>query len=430
MSLAIKSPRALRGVRPGGRGGPFAVLDIGTSKICCLIARPRPGRGFQVLGRGYQLADGLQRGEVVEVEAAEASIRAVLHEAEQEAGEQVTSVLAAVGGGRPRSHLMRVERPIKGRSITEEDIETALERARSEVQGTGAATLHVVPVEMSVDGGRPLRDPRGVKGQRLDLLVHVVAAEAQPLRTITSCLERAHLDVLGLVAAPCAAGHGCLTEDELEQGCLLVDMGAGATQVAHFTGGRLAFVEQVLKGGEKITSDLAYGLSTSRREAERLKTLYGGVLWRACDDNVRLEVPLIDDAADEPTGEVPRTRLTFIIRSRVEDIFSELIGRMRSRGDVLRARPPRSIVLTGGAAQIEGMDELAEEMFGLKARIARPRGLQETPGAEDDPTWTVAAGALAMVGGTDSGLGWSNGEEKRTLRSGFVRLREWLRENF
>ncbi|MDF1587495.1 cell division protein FtsA [Marinimicrococcus flavescens] len=430
MSVALKPPRGMGGVRAGGRGGPFAVLDIGTSKICCLIARPRPGRGCQVLGRGYQLADGLERGEIIDVEAAESSIRAVLHEAEQQAGEQVTAVLAAVGAGRPRSHLMRVERPLNGRSITDEDIETALGRARAEVLGTGAAVLHVVPVEMSVDGGRPLRDPRGVKGQLLDLLVHVVAADAQPLRTITSCLERAHLDVLGLVAAPYAAGHGCLTEDELEQGCLLVDMGAGATQVAHFTGGNLAFVEQVLKGGEKITADVAYGLSSSLREAERLKTLYGGVLWRTCDDNIRLEVPLIDDADDEPSGEVSRTRLTFIIRSRVEEIFSELIERLRNGSDVLRARPPRSIVLTGGAAQLEGMGELAEEMFSLKVRVARPRGLQEVPGAEDDPSWAVAAGALAMASGGDSGLGWSDGEEKRTLRSGLARLKEWLRENF
>lgn len=429
MTAATVGLRQLVKPRPG-RGGTLAVLDVGTSKICCYIGRPAGQGGFRLIGRGYQLADGLKAGEIVDVEAAEASIQAVLHEAEQQAGETIREVVATVGAGRPRSQLLRVERPLNGRSVAEEDIQRSLERARLEMVAPGVTVLHTLPVEAVVDDGRPLEDPRGVTGERLDLLVHLVVADSQPVRNLMACLERCHLEVRSLVAAPFAAGMGCLAEDEMRRGVLLVDIGAGATQAAHFSGGRLLHVDQILKGGDKITGDLAFGLSTSQREAERIKNLYGGVLWRSCDDNVRVAVPLIGDHADLPTGEVPRTRLTYIIRARVEEIFQELMGRLQRAADVLQAKPPRSIVLTGGAAQIEGMDELAEELFRLPARIGRPRAVEGRHGSEDDPCCSAAAGALLLAARGDGGLGWSDTSERPKLAESITRFREWLRQNF
>ena len=410
MTATTAGLRQLVRPRPG-RGGPLAVLDVGTSKICCYIGRPAGQGGFRLIGRGYQLADGLKAGEIVDVEAAEGSIQAVLHEAEQQAGETIREVVATVGAGRPRSQLLRVERPLNGRSVAEEDIQRSLERARLEVAAPGVTVLHTLPVEAVVDDGRPLEDPRGVTGERLDLLVHLVVADSQPVRNLMACLERCHLEGRSLVAAPFAAGMG-------------------ATQAAHFSGGRLLHVDQLLKGGDKITGDLAFGLSTSQREAERIKNLYGGVLWRSCDDNVRVAVPLIGDHADLPTGEVPRTRLTYIIRARVEEIFQELMGRLQRAADVLQAKPPRSIVLTGGAAQIEGMDELAEELFRLPARIGRPRAVEGRHGSEDDPCCSAAAGALLLAARGDGGLGWSDTSERPKLAESITRFREWLRQNF
>ena len=251
MTTMTAAWRHLMSSRPAHRGAPQAVLDIGTSKVCCYIARSRPGHGFAVLGRGYQLADGLKAGEIIDADAAEASIQAVLHEAEQHSGETVRGVVAAIGAGRLRSRLIKVDRPLHGRKIADDDIRRTLERAREEVSDPGIAVLHVIPVEIAVDGGRPLKDPRGLAGQTLEVLVHLVLADIQPINNIVACLERCHLEVKGLIAAPYAAGLGVLTEDEMEQGCLVVDLGAGATQIAHFVGGRLAYLDQILKGGAK-----------------------------------------------------------------------------------------------------------------------------------------------------------------------------------
>lgn len=428
MSLALPLGRIHRsGIRPGTT---LAALDIGTSKIACFIASTGPGDGLVLLGRGLQSADGLRAGEIVDLEAAEAAVRAVLQEAEEQAGLMVESVVAAVGAGRPRSILLEVERPLGGRTVDEVDIEASLARVREEIVGQGLAVLHLVPLEARVDGGRPVEDPRGLVGRRLGLLVHAVAAEREPLQAVLRCLERCHLEVRRLVAAPYAAGMGCLGEDERERGCLLVDIGADATQIAHFAGGRLAHVDRIDIGGERITHDVAWGLSTTRREAERIKSLYGAVVWRACDDHVRIELRQSGDGSDPAVGEVPRTRLTTIVRARVEEIFDLVAERLREQGEILRARPPRSLVLTGGAAQLEGMDELAQERFGLPTRIGRPRGLLSGLRSDEDPGLSAALGALALGREEPGGPPLSALDGRRGVGDRLGRFRAWFRQNF
>jgi cell division protein FtsA len=428
MSLALPLTRhRLAGARSGTT---LAALDLGTSKIACFIAAAGPGGGLALLGRGLQSADGLQHGEIVDLEAAEAAVRAVLQEAEEQAGLVVETVVAAVGAGRPRSILLEVERPLGGRSVGESDLEAALARAREEVLASGLAVVHLVPIEARVDGGRPVADPRGLQGRKVVFLVHVVAAEREPLLAVMRCLERCHLSVHGLVVAPYASGLGCLTEDERERGCLLVDIGADATQVAHFAGGRLLHVDRVEIGGERITHDVAWGLSTTRREAERIKNLYGAVVWRACDDHVRIELRQPGEGSEMAAGEVPRTRLTTIVRARVLEIFDALAARLREQGEILRARPPRALVLTGGAAQLEGMDELAQERFGLPTRIGRPRGLLSGLRSDEDPGLSAALGALAFGRERGDGTPLSPFDGRRGVSDRLGRFRAWFRQNF
>jgi len=428
MSLALPLARPrLAGARSGTT---HAALDLGTSKIACFIAAAGPGGGLALLGRGLQSADGLERGEIVDLEAAEAAVRAVLQEAEEQAGLVVESAVVAVGAGRPRSILLEVERPLGGRGVGESDLEAALARAREEVVASGLAVLHLVPIEARVDGGRPVADPRGLQGRTVVFLVHVVAAEREPLLAVMRCLERCHLSVRGLVVAPYASGLGCLTEDERERGCLLVDIGADATQVAHFAGGRLLHVDRVEIGGERITHDVAWGLSTTRREAERIKNLYGAVVWRACDDHVRIELRQLGDGNEVASGEVPRTRLTTIVRARVLEIFDALAARLREHGEILRARPPRALVLTGGAAQLEGMDELAQERFGLPTRIGRPRGLLSGLRSDEDPALSAALGALAFAREGGEGMPLPGFDGRRGVSDRLGRFRAWFRQNF
>ncbi len=422
--------RLLTNHRRPHKNAPFGLLDIGSSKLCCYIVRTRGEEGFVLLGRGYQAAEGFQAGEVIDAEAAEASMLAVLNEAEEAAGETLREIAVSWSGGRPSAGLVTVECPIGGRLIDDDDIDRALEQVRGSVLGNERQILHILPVEMRPDGGDALADPRGLAAQTLDVTALVVSVAKPALRNLTACLERCHLDVMELTNATYAAGIGCLTVDEMRRGVLLLELGGGTTSLGLFSGGALCHLAQVPYGGEHVTRDLAYCLSTSRAFAERLKNLYGGVLCRACDDNVRIEVPIIGDQAEQPTGEVPRTRLTEIIRARVEETLTLIQSRLRDQEDLVQSKPPRSMVLTGGAAQIEGIEELAEEIFGLKARIGRPAAVRGRAGLEDQPCCSAAAGGLVLVTGRDGGSSWKQMSEVPALTSGLARLGHWLKQNF
>ncbi|MFZ1429402.1 MAG: cell division protein FtsA [Geminicoccaceae bacterium] len=403
---------------------------MGTSKLCCYIARPRPGRGVQLLGRGYQVAEGLKAGEIVDAEAAESSVLATLHEAEQQSGETLREIVLAVSGGRPQSTFVRVACQLHGRAVTDADVQLLLDRARHSASTPEREVLHAVPIELTVDGGRPLKDPRGLSGQRLEIVAHLVSMAGPALRNVLACLERCHVEVKAVVCASYAAGLACLAQDEIERGCLVLDMGGGSTGLTHYADGRLTLVEQVPYGGDHITGDLAFGLSTSRHHAERIKNLFGGAQFRSCDDGTRIEVPILGDHADMPTGEVPRTRVTEIVRARAEEILILAKRRLDEHRELLLARPARSIVLTGGGSQLEGLEELVQETFRLPTRRGRPGALQTAQGLEDQPCCATAAGAVGLVLGDDGGLGWRDQLEVSILSHRLARLGQWFRENF
>ncbi len=420
----------LVGQGPWRRGTAFGVLDVGTSKLCCYIARPRPGRGVQLTGRGYKVADGLRSGEIVDAEAAETAVLATLHEAEQQSGETLREIVLALSGGRPQSSYLRVACPLQGQAVCEADLHLLLDRARRSASTPEREVLHVVPIEVTIDGGKPLRDACGLTGERLEIVAHVITVAGPALRNVLACLERCHVEVKSVVCASYAAGLACLAEDELERGCLVIDMGGGTTGLTHFAGGRLTLVDQVPYGGDHVTGDLAYGLSTSRRYAERIKNLFGSTQFRSCDDSTRIELPLLGDHADLPMGEVPRTRITEIVRARMVEILQLAQRRLAEHDDLLASRPPRSIVLTGGGSQLEGVGELVQETFRLPTRCGRPSDLRTLGGLEDQPCCATAAGAVGLVLGDDGGLGWRDQVEVSVLSHRLARLGQWFRENF
>lgn len=429
VDVATMGWRRVVAARPATRTAPLAVLDIGTSKVCCFIARPRAGRGFAVIGRGYQVAEGIRGGDISDAEAADAALRAVLHEAEEQAGERLREVAVTVSGGRPRSSHVRVTTELAGRTVTDEDLSRLLRLAHDRIEDDRRAVVHVVPLAVTIDGGRPLADARGMSGQQLEMLAHVVTLRREALHDVLEVLDRSHVAVRGVTVASYAAGLGCLTADELDRGCLVLDMGAGTTGIALFADGQLAFVDQVPYGGDHVTGDLAFGLSTTRAHAERIKSLYGSVLWRACDDNQRIAVPLIGDSARHPTGEVPRTRLTQIARARVEEILDLVEQRLGEAGELVTACPPRSVVLTGGASEIEGLAELTQERFGVPTRLGRPDA-ECGVGPDMGPCCASVTGALVLAAGDDRGLAWSDTRERDPLTRMVQRVRRWIGENF
>jgi cell division protein FtsA len=413
--------------RPIGRHEPIGVLDIGSTKICCLIARQRPGGGIEVLGAGYQLAEGLRAGELVDAEAAEASILAVLHEAEQQARETLREVVLGISAGRPQSSRSSVETDLGGRAVTGEDLARALAHGRAEAHIEGFEVLHALPVEITLDGSQPLRDPRGMIGRHLHLRVHLVQVAAAPLHNLVAAVERCHLTIAAAVAAPYAAGIASLSDDELNLGALVLDLGGGITGVARFAQGQLQDIHSVPLGGRHVTQDLVFGLSTGWPQAERLKTLYGSVLSRAGDTHQRLEVPGLGDPDDPPLQIVSRARLTEIIRPRIEEIFQLVQARLAGSEVPLVGR---RLVLTGGGSQLEGIVELAEEMFGMPARAGRARPLGDGLEATGLPTATTAAGLLRWATQDDGGLAFWSPRQGRVITTQLARLGQWLRENF
>jgi cell division protein FtsA len=410
--------------RPLGRSEPIAVLDVGTSKMCCLIARRRDGR-LDLMGGGFQLAEGLRAGEIVDAEAAEASILAVVHEAEQQAGRTVQEIVVGISGARPESLLTTVEVQLGGRAAGPADVAHALAHARAQARVEGVEILHALPVTITLDGSQPLRDARGMVGERLRIAVHLVRVASAPLHNLLAAVERCHLDIAAVIAAPYAAGLASLSGDEAMFGAVVLDLGAGTTGVARFADGRLQELATLPLGAHHVTQDLAFGLSTGRAQAERLKTLYGSVLVRAGDSRQHLEVPGIGDPAQPPVQIVARARLTEIIRPRAEEIFQ--LARARIDLDRLPITG-RRLVLTGGGSQLEGIVELAEETFGMPARMGRARAFG---GNFDDLTAaTTAAGLLRWAGEDDGGLTFGATALNRDFTARLARLGQWLRENF
>ena len=410
---------------PRTRTEPVAVLDVGTSKMCCLIARRRGDR-LELQGGGYQLAEGLRAGAIVDAEATEASILAVVHEAEQQAGRTVRQIVLGISGGRPESMMTTIDIELGGRAVGSADLTHALALARAQARTDGAEILHALPVEITLDSSQGLRDARGMVGERLRITVHLVRVASAALYNLVAAIERCHLDVAAVIAAPYAAGLASLSEDEATSGALVLDLGAGVTGVARFADRRLQQLASLPLGAQHVTQDLAFGLSTGRAQAERLKTLYGGVLARAGDVRQQLEVPGLGDPMQPPVQIVSRARLTEIIRPRVEEILQ--LARARIDLDRLPLAG-RRLVLTGGGSQLEGIVELAEETFGMPARLGRARPFDA--GAVHDLTAaTTAAGLLRWAGEDDGGLTFGASSPQRDFTARLARLGQWLRENF
>ncbi|MGI9493353.1 MAG: cell division protein FtsA, partial [Geminicoccaceae bacterium] len=387
--------------RPFVRQDTIGVLDIGSTKMCCLVGRSRPGAELELLGASYQLAEGLKAGEIVDVEAVEASILAVVHEAEQQAGETLRDVVLGVTAGRPVSKRTVVDVELGGRAVTSSDLSRALSEAEKRIHEAEQACLHAIPVEMTLDGGQPLKDPRGMIGRRLSVETLLVEVAAAPLRNLVAAVERCHLDVVGVVANAYAAGLASLSEEEMALGALVLDLGGGVTGAARFSGGKLQEILSLPVGAQHVTQDLAFGLSIGRDQAERLKTLYGSALEHAGDSHERIEVPGIGDPTAPPSQIVTRAKLTEIIRPRVEEVFHIVREQL---GDRMPPLAGRRLVLTGGGSQLEGTIELAEEVFDMPARLGRARPLSGRTQFDDLSAATTAAGLLLWTGRDDGGL--------------------------
>ena len=289
--------------------GTIGIVDIGTTKVCCFIARHGGGE-TQIIGIGHQVSRGVKNGVIVDIDAASQSILAAAHAAEQMAGETLAEVVVNLSGGFNASRLVKSDISLNGREITDSDMRRVLDHGHGLKEPADRLVIHSIPVGFAVDQSRGIRDPRGMYAQKLGVNMHLVTAQAGAVRNLATCIGRCHLEIAALVVSPYAAGLAALVEDETELGVTVIDMGGGTTGIAVFFDGNLVFTDTVPVGGGHVTNDIARGLSTPLAHAERMKTLYGNAIASAADEREMITVPQVgeDDEAGDPRAEVAARR--------------------------------------------------------------------------------------------------------------------------
>jgi len=427
--------------RGSRRSQIVSVLDVGTSKICCLIARlsPRaptellPGRthAIEVLGIGHTRSRGIKSGVVANLEAAEQAIRHAVDAAERMAGVTVESLIVNLSAGRLKSENYTATVMLSGGQVGEAEIGRVLSAGRRHSVTEGRSVIHALPTGYSLDADSGIADPRGMIGQRLGVDMHVVSAESPPLRNLEICINRGHLTIEQIVATPYASGLAALADDEAELGCACIDFGGGTTTIAVFMKGQFVHADAVAIGGHHVTMDVARGLSTRLEDAERLKTMYGSALAGVSDERDYLTVPPMGDDEGDVPSQVPRSALTRIIRPRVEEILELVRDRLNNSG--FAAMVGRRMVLTGGGSQLTGLAEAARRILARNVRLGRPLGIAGLPEVARGPAFSTATGLLVYPQIAEMEQ-FDRGYDTYFANAGpggyLARVGEWIRQRF
>ena len=438
MNLQLLPPRLPS--LPARKSAVLTVLDIGTSKIVCLVARLTPSdaseplRGrthrARILGIGHQRSRGIKSGAVVDMDAAEGAIRFAVDAAERMAGMQAEGVIVNATGGRLSSRLYDAKVAIAGRAVTQADVHRVLEACTMRAGQEGRAVLHALPIGFALGETRHIQDPRGMVGDELGAFMHVLSCDAAAAGNLMLAVERCHLTVDALVATPYAAGLAVLADDEAELGAALIDMGAGTTSVSVFSGGHLTHVDAFAIGGHHVTMDVARGLGIKLADAERLKTLHGGCLASVSDETETIAVVQAGEEGERP-AHLPKAQLISIIKPRVEEVLDLVRDRLKNAG--LPAHAGRRLVLTGGACQLTGMQAAVKRIVSGQVRMGRPLGIKGLPESAKSPAFAAAVGLLIypQVSGIEHFRPSRRGATPESQANGYIgRVGRWLKNSF
>jgi cell division protein FtsA len=426
---------------PANRTALVASLDIGTSKIACMIARLKPcspnealrGRSHAVELIGYSQIQsrGVKSGAVVDMGEAEQAVRHAVSLAERMAKVRVESVLLSVSAGRLQGQLIEASADIKGGAVNAGDIARVTSTGMRHATPPGRTVLHALPVSYSLDGVKGIRDPKGMVAAQFGVDMNVVTSDATVARNLMLVVERCHLNVEAMAAAPYVAGLSVLTDDETDLGAAVVEMGAGTTTIATYSGGRFVHASGFAVGGQHITMDLARGLGACIADAERIKTLYGTVLTGGSDTRELMNVPTAGDNDRDFPQVVSRATIANIVRQRAEEIFEMVRDRLAD--SPFAAEPRARVVLSGGASQLTGLAELGTQILGRPVRIARPLGFGRLPNEAKSASFAVPSGLLVYP--QFAHLEHVEPRHTRQLKTGtddgyFGKVGRWLREGF
>jgi cell division protein FtsA len=423
------------------RSGIVTVLDVGSSKVCCVVAKLKPseegqllrGRTHQarVIGIGHQKSQGVKSGVVVDLDRAEHAIRLAVDAAERMAGLTVDSLIVNLTAGRLKSRSFSATINLGGHEVDAADIRRVLAAGAKQALKAEREVVHSLPVAFSLDAERGMRDPRGMLGDTLGVDMHVLTGDSAPLRNLELCINRSHLSVERMVATPYASGLAALVDDELEMGAACIDMGGGTTTISVFADGKFVHGDAIPVGGSHVTMDMAKGLSTRLEDAERLKVMHGSALPGSADDRDLVSIQPIGSDDSEAPLQIPRSVMTRIIRARIEETLEMLRDRLNKSG--YGNAVGKRVVLTGGASQLSGLPEAARRILGRNVRIGRPLGVAGLPEAAKGPAFATAVGLLIypQVASFESAQAGGFARLRMTGTGGkFHRMSQWLRDSF
>src|SRR6476646_2941501 len=402
----------------------IVALDIGTSKVACLVAELRADGSLEILGMGGHESKGLKKGVVVNIEATVAAIQRALEEAELMADCKIGSAFVGIAGSHIRSFNSTGMVAIKDREVSALDVERAIDTAKAINIPTDQQVLHILTQEFIIDGQEDVREPIGMSGIRLEVKVHIVTGAVSAAQNIVKCVRRCGLEVNDLILQPLASSLAVLTEDEKELGVVLVDIGGGTTDIAIFSEGAIRHTAVIPIAGDQITSDVAMALRTPTPDAEDIKVTYGIAKQALADPDEMIEVPGLGERGPRTLS---RQALAAVIEPRVEELFSLVHQIVRESGyeEVLSS----GIVLTGGSAMMPGMIELAEDIFLKPARLCMPDYSGQLADVVRSPRYATVLGLL-LEAKKQYLRGHIVTRQDGSVKAVWPRMKEWFLGNF
>lgn len=364
-------------------------LDIGTSKVVAIVGEINPEGGLNIVGIGRHKSRGLKKGTVVNIESTVQSIQRAVEEAELMAGCQIHSVYAGIAGSHVRSMNSHGIVAIRDKEVYPADIERVIDAAQAVAIPADQKVLHILPQEYIIDSQEGVKEPLGMSGVRLEAKVHLVTCATNAAQNIEKCIKRCGLETDEIILEQLASSYSVLTEDEKELGVCLVDIGGGTTDIAIFTEGAIRHTGVIPIAGDQVTNDIAMALRTPTDHAEELKIKYACALSQLASADDLIKVPSV---GERPPRELSRQALADVVEPRYDELFHLIQAEIRQSGyeDMLAA----GMVFTGGTSKMEGVAELAEEIFHMPVRIGMPVEVSGLVDIVRNPTYSTAVGLL------------------------------------
>jgi cell division protein FtsA len=400
-------------------------LDIGTSKVVAIVGAITPEGQLEIVGIGSHRSTGLKKGVVVNIESTVLSIQRAIEEAELMAGCQIHSVYAGIAGSHIRSLNSHGIVAIRDREVLPQDLERVIDAAQAVAIPADQKILHILPQEFIIDEQDGVKEPLGMSGVRLEAKVHLVTCAVNAIQNIEKCIRRCGLEVEDIILEQLASSYAVLTDDEKELGVCVVDIGGGTTDIAIFKEGAIRHTGVIPIAGDQVTNDIAMALRTPTPNAEEIKIKYACALAKLTSHDETIKVPSV---GDRQPRDLSRQALAEVVEPRYDELFTLVQAELRRSGyeDLIAA----GVVLTGGTSKMEGVIELAEEIFHMPVRLGAPQGIRGLSDIVNNPIYSTGVGLLMYALKQQQDGYKTSGHKQDATGSFFSKLKKMFQSNF